>query len=111
MKKIIAIILCIVLAGAIFGCSKNTFSPHTPDSKEENSTGFPKTDNQNVDSYPRYIVDTDSLVLESTMETANGDLIDIYTDSIYRYFVFRETNELNVLSLSDEMMKSLEQRV
>ena len=110
MKKIIAIILYIVLAGSIFGCSKNTFSPHTPDSKEENSPGFPKMDNQNVDSYPRYIVDTDSLVLESTMETANGDLIDIYTDSIYRYFAFRETNELNVLSLSDEMMKSLEQK-
>lgn len=70
MKKIIAIILCIVLAGSILGCSKNTFSPHTPDSKEENSPGFPKMDNQNVDSYSRYIVDTDSLVLESSMETA-----------------------------------------
>lgn len=75
MQKTIAIILCIVLAGAIFGCSKNAFSPHTPDSKEEKSTGFPKTDNPNVDSYPRYIVDTDLLVLESSMETANGDLI------------------------------------
>ena len=40
MQKIIAIILCIVLAGAIFGCSKNAFSLHTPDSKEEKSTGF-----------------------------------------------------------------------
>ena len=41
MQKTIAIILCIVLAGAIFGCSKNAFSPHTPDQKKKVRV-FPK---------------------------------------------------------------------
>ena len=97
MRRIIAtLLLCIVLTLSLFGCGK------------DKTTG----DNSNISTKDttRYIVDTDSLDHESSMETAGGDIIDIYTDSQYRYFVFRETNELNVLSLSDEMMVALEQK-
>lgn len=97
MRRIIAILLlCLVMTLSLVGCGK-----------DKNNI-----DNSNIDpkDATHYVVDTDSLALESSTETANGDIIDIYTDSQYRYFVFRETNELNVLSLSDEMMASLEQK-
>ena len=97
MRRIIAILLlCLVMTLSLVGCGK-----------DKNNI-----DNSNIDpkNATHYVVDTDSLALESSTETANGDIIDIYTDSQYRYFVFRETNELNVLSLSDEMMASLEQK-
>ena len=97
MRRIIAILLlCLVMTLSLVGCGK-----------DKNNI-----DNSNIDpkNATHYVVDTDSLALESSTETANGDIIDIYTDSQYRYFVFRETNELNVLSLSDEMMASLEHK-
>ena len=97
MRRIISILLlCLVLTLSLFGCGKDVNS----------------VDNSNIDNKDatRYVVDTDSLTLESSMETASGDIIDIYTDSQYRYYVFRETKGLNVLSLSDEMMESLQQK-
>lgn len=97
MRRIISILLlCLVLTLSLVGCGEDVNS----------------VDNSNIDNKDatRYVVDTDSLTLESSMETASGDIIDIYTDSQYRYFVFRETKGLNVLSLSDEMMESLQQK-
>lgn len=97
MRRIISILLlCLVLTLSLVGCGKDVNS----------------VDNSNIDNKDatRYVVDTDSLTLESSMETASGDIIDIYTDSQYRYYVFRETKGLNVLSLSDEMMESLQQK-
>lgn len=96
MRRIFSILLlCLVLTLSLVGCGKDiTNDTYDKDAKRSS----------------RYIVDTDPLILESSMETANGDIIDIYIDSQYRYFVFRKTNELNVLSLSDEMMESLQQK-
>ena len=96
MRSIISILLlCLVLTLSLIGCGKDI----TNDTYDKDAKGS-----------SRYIVDTDLLTFESSMETASGDITDIYTDSQYRYFVFRETKELNVLSLSDEMMASLEQK-
>lgn len=96
MRSIISILLlCLVLTLSLIGCGKDI----TNDTYDKVAKGS-----------SRYIVDTDLLTFESSMETASGDITDIYTDSQYRYFVFRETKELNVLSLSDEMMASLEQK-
>lgn len=96
MGRIITILLlCLVLILSLVGCGKDIES----------------VDNSNIDNKCyALIVDTDSLTLESSMETASGDIIDIYTDYQYRYFVFRETKGLNVLSLSDAMMESLHQK-
>ena len=97
MRRIISILLlCLVLTLSLVGCGKDKNNVDNSNIGKKDAT--------------RYIVDTESLTLESSMETASGDIIDIYTDSQYRYFVFRETNELNVLSLSDEMMESLERK-
>lgn len=90
------------------GCGKDI--PSDTNSKEESSLNNPKTDSVDANSSSRYIVDTSLLSFESSMETVSGDLIDIYADSIHRYYVVRETNELNGLSLSGEMMESLEQK-
>lgn len=109
MRRIISILLlCLVLMLSLVGCGKDIANDTY--GKDENSVDHSNVDNKDAERSLRYIVDTDSLTLESSMETANGDTIDIYTDSQYRYSVFRETNELNVLSLSDEMMASLEQK-
>jgi len=92
----------------LVGCSKDIANDTY--GKDENSVDHPNVDNKDAERSLRYFVDTDSLTLESSMETASGDIIDIYTDSQYRYSVFRETKELNVLSLSVEMMACLEQK-
>lgn len=108
MRRIISILLlCLVLILSLVGCGKDIESVDN-----SNIDNIESIDNSNIDNKDamRYIVDTDSLTLESSMETASGDIIDIYTDSQYRYFVFRETKGLNVLSLSDEMMESLQQK-
>lgn len=108
MEKLLAIVLCLVLILSMVGCGKDI--PSDTNSKEENSLNNPKTDSVDANSSSRYIVDTSLLSFESSMETASGDLIDIYADSIHRYYVVRETNELHGLSLSGEMMESLEQK-
>ena len=109
MRRIISILLlCLVLMLSLVGCGKDIANDTY--GKDENSVDHSNVDNKDAERSLRYIVDTDSFTLESSMETANGDTIDIYTDSQYRYSVFRETKELNVLSLSDEMMASLEQK-
>lgn len=109
MRRIISILLlCLVLMLSLVGCGKDIANDTC--GKDENSVDHSNVDNKDAERSLCYIVDTDSLTLESSMETASGDIIDIYTDSQYRYSVFRETKELNVLSLSVEMMASLEQK-
>ncbi len=109
MRRIISILLlCLVLTLSLVGCGKD-ITNDTYD-KDENSVDYSNVDNKDAKRSSCFIVDTDSLTFESSMETASGDITDIYTDAQYRYFVFRETKELNVLSLSDEMMASLEQK-
>lgn len=111
MKKIMAMILCFILIVSISGCSKNEGpSLRDSDSKEADSSVFSRTDNQNADTPSRYIVDTSSLTFESSMENVHGEIIDIYSDNIHRYYIFRATNELNVLSLPDERKELLVQK-
>ncbi len=108
MKTVIAILLCFVFTFSLVGCENSI--PNTDKSNDIKSNDSSETDNIDFNSPSRYLVDIDSLTFESSMENAKGEAIDIYTDSIHRYYVFRETNELSVLSLSDEMMESLEQK-